>query len=293
MVSDVSGNLAPSARGHAALGLAMAVLVAAIAPAQSQGLSSSHARGAPAADLSQLQLFDPAATAFSSQLSYGAMSRVAPIVFGDFVSPTASKFSSGFFGPMGFGAAIDPAISTTLNQTFQAALVPAGGPAEAEQFGVGPSDAPSSSIAPAVASPSTDPFLSLVGYSAIAGDLPSLSLDDASRKTPAACPDGETARDLQTGSKFWGPQARSALPTTFPAGVFSGRALSNPLGDLGPTGDRPNLSPIGPAGSWCRPGPTPFDLTSPLEDGLVWILFGLMAGGLLVFALSRGPRLPA
>ena len=296
MVSGLLGDIGYRARGCVALALAIFVVVAATAPgpAQSQGLLPSNVSGAPTADSSQLQLYDPAAAMFNAQQSEGAMSSIAPIVFGDFLSATALKFTSGFSGPMGLAAAVDPAVSTTLNQTFQQTLVSAGGPAEAEQFSVGPSDVALPQTAPS-ADPAAAPdaFLGLVGYSATAGDLPSLSLDDTSVKTPSPCPDSETARDLQTSSRFWGPQTRSAVPVEFPNGIVSGRNISDPLGDLGPTGDRPNLSPVGPAGSWCRPGPTPFDLTSPLENRLVLLLFGLLAGGLLVFYLTRGVSLPA
>ncbi len=266
-----------------------------------QGLSPSNGSGAGvvagrAQAGGQLPVFDPAATAFSSQLSYGAMREITPILFGDFLSPISLKLAPSFAGPMGTTAGFDPAVSTTLNQTLQQGLVPAGGPAEAEEFAVGQSDVGLPSAFPATHSagpPSTDQFVGIVGYSATAGDLPSLSSDDQSGRAPSACPDSETARDLRTSSRFWGPQTKSALPTDFPKGVFSGRNESNPLGDLGPIGDRANLPSTGPGGSWCRPGPTPFDLTSPLEDQLVWILFGALAGGLLVFYLTRGISLPA
>jgi len=297
------GASADWARDGGWLGLIMVVFGALMfsGSAISQGLSPSNGSGAGifagrAQAGGQLQVFDPAATAFSSQLSYGAMREIAPILFGDFLSPTSLKLAPSYVGPMGLTAAFDPAVSTTLNQTFQQALVPAGGPAEAEEFAVGQSDVALPSAFPAAHSagpPSTDQFVGIVGYSATAGDLPSLSLDDLGGRTPSVCPDSETARGLETSSRFWGPQTISALPTDFPKGVFSGRNESNPLGDLGPIGDRANLPSTGPAGSWCRPGPTPFDLTSPLEDRLVWILFGLLAGGLLVFYLTRGISLPA
>lgn len=40
------------------------------------------------------RLFDPAAAEFNSLLSYGAMSLIAPTIFGDFQSPTAASLPS-------------------------------------------------------------------------------------------------------------------------------------------------------------------------------------------------------
>ena len=213
------------------------------------------------------------------------MSVVAPILYGDFQSPTAVSSVPGFSGPMGLSANLDPAVSAMVNGTFETALLPAGGPAEAEEFSVGPSDAAVDSSDGAI--PSIDGAGASDG---IAGqtDAPSIG-----KGLLPACTDDETARTLQAGGKFWGPQTASAPLVYFPRGVISGINIQNPLGDLGPYGNRTNFSPTGPGGSWCRPGPTPFYLTSPLEEPLVWIIFSLLITGLLVFYLSRGVRLPA
>ena len=264
---------------------AMLLLLALLGPglpASAQSLFLHRDTGGLA---SQLQVFDPAATAFSSLLSYGAMSVVAPILYGDFQSPTAVSSVPGFGGPMGLSANLDPAVSAMLNGTFEAALLPAGGPAEAEEFSVGPSDAAVDSSDGAI--PSID------GASASDGIAGQTEAPSIGKGLLPECTDDETARTLQAGGKFWGPQTVSDPLAYFPRGVISCVNIQDQLGDLGPYGNRTNLSPTGPGGSWCRPGPTPFYLTSPLEEPLVWIIFSLLITGLLVFYLSRGVRLPA
>src|SRR5262249_6959450 len=61
---------------------------------------------------SQDQGFDPAAATFSSLLSPGAMSVVAPIVYGDFVSPLGRSSASSFTGIMAQDTGFDPAVSS-------------------------------------------------------------------------------------------------------------------------------------------------------------------------------------
>jgi hypothetical protein len=236
---------------------------------------------------SQLRIFDPAQSVFNSLLSYGAMRVIAPIVFGDFASPTALSSILTYAGPMSPNATFDPAVSTALNGTFQEALLQAGGPAEAEEFGVGPSDVPLASISTGGGGAGPPG-----GYAATPGETPSLALFSEAGKISPACADDETAKALQAGGKFWGPQTVSAPLARFPGGVISGFNIGNPLGDLGPTGNPTNLSATGPAGSWCRPGLRSFYLTSPLEEPFVWIVFGFLTTGALVFFLSRGVRLP-
>ena len=107
----------------------------------------------------------------------------------------------------------------------------------------------------------------------------------------AICSADQTEIQLQGGGEFWTTQAVSATPVRFPSGVFLGNSLvADPLA-LGPTGERSNLQPPGPAGSWCRPGPVPFSQSSPLESRAFWIIvfFPLVAG--FVFWLSRGVKL--
>ena len=281
---DAVARAPARAMGRSIFG-AMLLLLALLGPglpAPAQSLLLHRDTGGLA---SQLQLFDPAASAFSSLLSYGAMSVVAPILYGDFQSPTAVSSVPGFGGPMGLSANLDPAVSAMVNGTFETALLPAGGPAEAEEFSVGPSDA--------VVDSSDGTIPSIDGVSASDGIAGQTGSSSIGKGLLPACTEDETARTLQAGGKFWGPQTASDPIAHFPAGVISGGDIQNPLGDLGPYGNRTNLSPTGPGGSWCRPGPTPFYLTSPLEQPLAWVLSGLLISGLLVFYLSRGVSLPA
>ena len=89
----------------------------------------------------------------------------------------------------------------------------------------------------------------------------------------------------------------SAAPVQFPPGVFTGSTLevANPLGDptSGPTGDRSNLPPPGPAGAWCRPLPVPFAQSDPLASRTLWIWVGVLLVMVFVFWLSRGWKMPA
>jgi hypothetical protein len=113
------------------------------------------------------------------------------------------------------------------------------------------------------------------------------------------CTDDEVADKLQAGGEYWNDQGASVggarlAPAQFPLGVFTRPVmLANPLGGLGPSGDRSNLVAPGPAGGWCRPGRESFSLSSPLENDLLWIAFSIVLGAVLVAWMSRGARLPA
>jgi hypothetical protein len=111
---------------------------------------------------------------------------------------------------------------------------------------------------------------------------------------PVACLDNQTESQLQAGGQFWTPQARSATPVRFPGAVFIGSRLASkdPLG-LGPIGHPVNVSPAGPAGSWCRPPPTPMGQSSPLEYRVFWIVLFFPLGVSLVFWASRGIQIRA
>lgn len=108
--------------------------------------------------------------------------------------------------------------------------------------------------------------------------------------------DAQLPAQLQVGGEFWSAQAVSAAPVQFPPREFTGNLLANPdsLGDptLGPSGDRSNLSPPGPAGAWCRPPPVPFAYSSPLAGRVFWTPFALILAAMAVLWLSRGVRLP-
>ena len=83
--------------------------------------------------------YDPAAASFNSLLSFGAMSVIAPAIFGDFQSPGAVSFTPQWSGIMLQGAGFDPAVSTMLNGVAQQDLLPTGGALIAEEFGIGSS----------------------------------------------------------------------------------------------------------------------------------------------------------
>jgi len=113
----------------------------------------------------------------------------------------------------------------------------------------------------------------------------------------AACGDNQTAKRLQAGGDFRPTQIPTAAPVQLPPGVFTGSSLNitKSLGDPidGPSGDRANLSPPGPAGAWCLPAPVPFSQSSPLASRAFWTPFALVFVGFVVFLLSRGVKIPA
>ena len=186
------------------------------------------------------------------------MAAIAPSLYGDFVSPTGSP---------------DPALS------FAFAAIPLGLPQNQ-----GSDPAVAASINRSV-SPGADEIAEGRGrpVSALTGAVPG--------GIHAICSADETETQLQGGGEFWTTQAVSATPVRFPSGVFLGNSLvSDPLA-LGPTGDRSNLQPPGPAGSWCRPGPVPFSESSPLESRAFWIIVSLPLVAGFVFLLSRGVKL--
>ena len=124
------------------------------------------------------------------------------------------------------------------------------------------------------------------------------TIDGAARSgIHAVCSDNQTALRLQTGGDFRPAQVPTAAPVQFPPGVFTGSSLdvANALGDptQGPGGDRSNLAPPGPAGSWCRPLPEPFAQDNPLASRAFWTPFALLLVIVVVFLLSRGVKIPA
>jgi hypothetical protein len=236
----------------------------------------------------QTQAFDPAAAALSSMMSFGAMSVIAPTLYGDFVSPTALSFplgSSGV-GPMPQTMGLDPATSTMLDGVLQGVL-PGGG--SAEEFGAGSSGAVVGTGGAGVASSGVVNGLS-GGVPTIsrAGGLPTIS---TAQGIQPLCSDNQMAQQLQVGGEFWNAHGVSATLVQFPPGVFTGIDVKNPLG-LDPSGNPSNLSPPGPGGGWCRPSPGPFSESSPLESRLLWIAAVTMLVGVVVFWLSRGMKMP-
>jgi hypothetical protein len=229
--------------------------------------------------LSQAQVFDPAAAQLFSLWSDQAMSVIAPVIFGDFLPPSAlsSSFGLSAVAPMAQTQGVDPSVSTFLNYTVQPGLLPGNGEDEAEQTAVPSSgSAVLGSNGPIVGSngdvistPGTLPIVSAAG-----GIMP-------------VCTDSAEANELQVGGEYWNGQAVSTSPAQFPGGVFAGGDRANPLGGLGPTGNPANIA--GPAASsWCS-GTPPFSTISRI----IWILVIVMLVALAVFWLSRGFKIPS
>jgi hypothetical protein len=238
----------------------------------------------------QNQFFDPAEAQFFSLLSYGAMSEIAPTIFGDFQSPIAVSYSpvnwSGPITPDTTG--LDAAASTMVNGAVQQGLLPTGGALMADAFGVGSSSE--------VASDGAAPTQSTNGPDSSVDDT--MATDTASGSTIGAngiessC-GTEVPNKLQAGGQYWNSEGAGPGPVQFPPGVFTRGGVGNPLGDLGPSGDRSNVTGPGPGGDWCRPGHAPFSLSSPLETDIFWIMLSIVLAALLVAWLSRSHRLPA
>jgi len=98
------------------------------------------------------------------------------------------------------------------------------------------------------------------------------------------------AQTLQSGGEFWNTLPLGAMPNRLAPPVRLGASLADPA--RGPSGDRSNLPPPGPAGAWCRPPPVPIADTSPLANRNFWIPALLVAFGVGVFWLSRGLEMP-
>lgn len=272
------------------------VAVAALPAAARSAASPLRGGGAGAAPIAfgrsavgpiaDAPVYDPPAIQFFALPSYGAMRVIASGIYGDFLPPTAVSFASAWSrtGPMSQTMGLDSTVSATLAQVLQEGLLPGGGAAGAVQIGAAPSDF-------AIASGGVVAAAGGDGSAASqAGALPSPS---AAGGVQPVCGDNQLSRRLQAGGEFWNAREAGAEAVALPRGVFAGKQVGNPLGDLGPEGNPSNIARPGPAGDWCRPGPTPFYLSSPLESRPLWLALGIVIGGALVFWLSRGARLPA
>jgi hypothetical protein len=301
-ISITTGQPAP--RNYRSL-LRASIIFAVVAlqpnPAQSASSSSSGSPNpfalkgsavSPGA-LSQKPVFDPAAAQLSSFWSYGAMSIIAPFIFGDFVSPTAlsSQFGLNAVAPMPLVQGSDDQVASVLDAALQPAILPT----EGAQFDIN-SDG-------AIVASRSDVIGWNVAAIGLINAIPTLPTVGAVGTTQAAttasgiqpiCRDDRLEKQLQAGGQFWNGMAVSGTPVQFRPGLFTGPVVErNPLGGLGPMGNPTNLPRPGPTGSWCRPGPAPFSESSPLEDRVLWIGVGLLLLGVLVFWLSRGMRMPA
>jgi hypothetical protein len=200
-------------------------------------------------------------------LSVGSVA-ISPISYGSIAPPIETPdsalqgaFGFGTVGTMSESQGIDPGVAGLVN---------------------------------GIMSDSTD--VSGIGAS---GQAPSVS-QATPAVTQAGCGGDQTATLLQAGGEFWNGQAVSATPAQIPQGVLSVSGLAkmtsaggNPSDPtLGPSGDRSNLPPLGPAGGWCRPQPVPFSKSSPLASRAVLIPFAVLVLGVIVFWLSRGMKMP-
>lgn len=222
---------------------------------------------------SQDRDFDPAAIHFYDALSFSPMS-MAPTIYGDFQSPTGVSYSPfqwrGATMPNTTG--LDAAAATMVSDVVHQGLIRNGG-ALMDAFGVA----------------GTPPSRSASAFTV--GVPTAVSMADPERGEGSVCSNSEFANKLQAGTAdYWNGQGAPLSPVRFPRGVFVGGEVGDPLSDLGPTGNPSNVVGPVPGGGWCRPGPEPFSMSSPLEDDVVWILLYVVLGGLIVFWLTRGHR---
>jgi hypothetical protein len=231
------------------------------------------------------QVFDPAAAQFNSLLSYGAMSLIAPTIFGDFQSPTAVSLPSisGSSGFMPANSGLDPVAATAVYTAVQPDLMVNVTALLADAIGVGASSESAAAAGGATASTPDDGSVGEDGSAVALGPNAGANGLDSNCGT-------ELQQSLQTGSEFWNRQGEG-VPVQFPKGVFVRGDSGDPLG-LGPNGDRTNLPRPVAHSDWCRPFATPFSLSGPLESVVVWILLSIVLAALLVAWLSRGHRLP-
>jgi hypothetical protein len=274
--STKAGAGACSSPGRSAL--------AALIPSQSP-LPTLTCRIIPFSD----PVFDPAATEFNALLPYGAMSFIAPTMFGDFQSATEVSFSgfkwSGAVMPEGAG--LDPTTTSMVSDVEEQDLLVNDAALTTDPIGLNAKLADLSVAGGATHL--TNRFLSTEEEPDTATALDPTT---GASGLEASCGTKIEAK-LQTGGQFWNGQTAAPAPVEFPNGVFTRILIQNPLGDLGQTGDPINLPKTGPGGSWCNPLQVPFLTSSPLEEDVVWIMLYVVFGSFLVAWLSRGHRLPA
>ena len=232
------------------------------------------------------RVFDPAAAQFNSLLSYGAMSLIAPTIFGDFQSPTDVSLPSisGGSGFMRANSGLDPVAANAIDTIVQPDLMVNVTALLADAIGVGPSSAAAAAVGGATAPTPNDGGVG-EDDSAVA-----LGPNAGASGLESNC-GAELQQSLQTGGEFWN-RLDGGAAVQFPRGVFVRGDGGDPL-SLGPSGDPTNLPRPVAHSDWCRPFATPFSLSGPLESIVVWILLSIVLAALLVAWLSRGHRLPA
>jgi hypothetical protein len=244
--------------------------------------------------LSQMQIYDPAAAQLYALWSFGAMSVIAPLTYGDFISPSALTSNFGFSTstPMSPMQGVDPSVAADLNNLFEGNLMPSGGAGGGGGGGDGGDASGSTTVAASGSGVNAaGAVVQSPGGSVIALPGPLSAVTTAPGILPSCAANGQEQR-LQAGSEFWTGQASSASPVQFARGLFSGSTGGNPLGDLGPAGDPSNVVSQGPVGAWCLPQRLPFSQSSPLESRLTWIAIAIVIFSVLAFFLSRGFQRP-
>ena len=132
-------------KGRGQWRLSAALVLVAMVALPVNGWPASSSVGGPHGPSSAVrpwvedQDYDPAAAYFYSLLSFGAMSVIAPAIFGDFQSPAAVSLTAQWSGIMLQGAGFDAAVSTMLNGVVQQDLLPTAGALIAEEFDIGSS----------------------------------------------------------------------------------------------------------------------------------------------------------
>jgi hypothetical protein len=273
----------------------LALLMAMLTGTLGAGAAMSLDRPAPGMTFPSLHVeadrafenhvFDPAAAEFNSLLSYGAMSLIAPTIFGDFQSPTAVSLPSisGSSGFMPANSGLDPVAATAVYTAVQPDLMVNVTALLADAIGVSASSELAAAAGGATASTPND--------GSVGEDGSAVPLDPNARVSGLESNCGtELQQSLQMGSEFWNRQ-NGGTPVQFPKGVFVRGDGGDPL-ELGPSGDPANLQRPVAHSNWCSPFATPFSLSGPLESMVVWILFSIVLAALLVAWLSRGHRLP-
>ena len=233
------------------------------------------------------QVFDPAAAEFNSLLSYGAMSLIAPTIFGDFQSPTAVSLPSisGGSGFMRSNSGLDPVAANAIDTIIQPDLMVNVTALLADAIGVGPSSRrrrPSEGR--------RRPTRRTMAASARTIRLRRARPERGSKRLERTAEPSFSSRSRPAASS--GIRLDGGAAVQFPRGVFVRGDGGDPL-SLGPSGDPTNLPRPVAHSDWCRPFATPFSLSGPLESIVVWILLSIVLAALLVAWLSRGHRLPA
>jgi hypothetical protein len=224
----------------------------------------------------------------------------AILIAGIILLPGIARAQSG--GP---SLLLPGAASSIAPTTYGHAAAAIGSPDPVLLFALG-----GSALGPMAQTPGTDPAATALVYGTVNADAeefggggggggePVPILQGAPGGIEAICSDGQLAARLQAGGNSWTERGARTSPAQFPPGVFaetSADAIPDYLAapTTGPSGDRSNLAPQGPAGGWCRPLAVPFAQSSPLASRGFWIPFIIVLAGFVVFWLSRGVRMPA